>query len=209
MGFFDKCLCCFCLSKEESVKVATLSMIIIEILYSIFQLSVKNLVSFVFSILSIALIISLVLFIIGIKNDNTKYINQFKTFSGTILAIQVILLIKSIINSTMEYSSATDIEKIEEIKIDMENNNANMDISNENIISLIRTIALGSIILSIVFILIDIDYYISTTYYIKELLQIIDSKNMAMMKEESIQMMNNLSSNISNSNNLSFCYSNN
>ncbi|ORX43916.1 hypothetical protein BCR36DRAFT_415278 [Piromyces finnis] len=187
MGFFDKCICCPCLSKKQSVKVCAYILIAVEILsclsingeYSNYRYN--NTLSV---IISIAIIGTLIFLLYGMQTNNPKYLSQFKLVFGIVLAFQLIHDAIIMFGLVLLYTGANSVDSN---MFEDEMMNAN----TETIKSTFKTVVVSFMIFVIIDAFVFIDYYFSTKNYINELLETIESEDYVRKEESGVKGENN------------------
>ncbi|ORX43915.1 hypothetical protein BCR36DRAFT_373568 [Piromyces finnis] len=184
MGFFDKCICCPCLSKEQSVKVCTYVFTALEILSFIISIGNGSFRQVISSLLSIAVIASFIYLLYAMKTGNPKYLNQIKLIFGIVLALEVLNFIIYIFAAIILFFKAGN--RIVQLNY-AGNDFKNFFKSSKELETEIRTYAALKIIGYLVGVFLVVNYYLSTINYINELLKTLEVENSARKEESGIK----------------------
>jgi len=172
---FDKCICCYRLSKSKAVKVNTYLFIIYFIISSGFLLlqfdtSTESIVELFCALIAI---VSLILLLIGIYKLNKSFLKQYKIVYIIIIIIGLIVEIIGFINSFKEFKNPEYEAKIQAEYDDVDYYKTHPEllekVSVKDTVSFNKKLLTVTAIFIIVLNTLNIYYYITTYVYINEL----------------------------------------
>jgi len=174
MGLFDQCICCPCLSKEQSVKVCTYIMIAftaLSVIYSVITTGVG-----LGDVIQVGLIISLIFLLIGISNGKKSYLKQFDTVFGLLVVLESFSIFYIIVVGVIAIGAAlyVDNKNGSQKEIDVGD-----EIGKETKVSAKYAVAILVIemVVILIYYILTLYYYITTRRYVIERVKEIENEN--------------------------------